>query len=163
MVRRAEERDIPAIEAILLDAVAWLDGCGQSLWARDAVSWARLSQSFTPGDFCLALANGEPAGCMALIDFDPMFWPDLQKGESLFIHKLAVVRACAGKGVSKELLDFAKDEAKRRGIGAVRLDCHQHRQKLRAVYERNGFVCVAEKAVFGKYGTAFYVFDLPVT
>jgi GNAT superfamily N-acetyltransferase len=53
---------------------------------------------------------------MALVDYDPLLWPDIQKGESLFIHKLAVKRRAAGNGVSNFLIRFAKEECKRRNI-----------------------------------------------
>ena len=41
-----------------------------------------------------------PTGCMALIDYDPFFWTDVNKGESLFIHKLAVIKSARKSGVA---------------------------------------------------------------
>jgi len=72
-----------------------------------------------------AYINGNPVGCMAMIDYDPNTWKDIQKGESLFIHRLAVKRVAAGQGVSKALIDYAKTQAIQRDIDAVRLDCRQ--------------------------------------
>lgn len=86
---------------------------------------------------------------MALIDYDPTFWPDMQKGKSLFIHKLTVKRCGAKQGVSKAFIDFAKKQAIKRNINEMRLDAHQFREKVRALYEREGFVCVNEKCLFG--------------
>lgn len=94
---------------------------------------------------------------MALIDYDPTFWPDLRKGESLFIHKLAVKRCAAKKGVSKALIDYAKETAVKKGINTVRLDSHIYRLKVRAMYENEGFICVGEKMLLNKYATAFYM------
>ena len=111
-------------------------------------------------DFCIALKNAQPAACVAVVDYDPHFWPEIAKGESLFLHKLAVKRAFAGKGVSKQLIDYAKDKAIALGINDIRLDCHQNRDKVRALYERQGFVCEGEKILFEKYEAAFYVCHL---
>jgi hypothetical protein len=97
---------------------------------------------------------------MALINHDPVFWPDIPKGESLFIHKLAVKRLAAGKGLSDALITYAKSMCMDRGILELRLDCHSLIPKLRAVYERHGFDCVDEKILHGKYHTAFYVCEV---
>jgi GNAT superfamily N-acetyltransferase len=157
MVKQASEKDIPVIESILLDAVHWMDENGLHQWEERNVRWDSLSKHYAADDFYIAYDNGTPAACMALVDYDPVFWPDIPKGESLFIHKLAVLRKYAGQGYSIELIDFAKEKARQSGICAIRLDCHKNRLKVRAVYERHGFVCVGEKTLFGKYETAFYV------
>lgn len=152
----ATELEIPIIEDILLDAVTWLDGIGQPLWTRESVTWARLSQAFAASDFRIALLDGMPAACMAVVDYDPGLWPDIRQGSSLFIHKLAVKRFAAGRGVSDAMIAHAKSLCMDKGIAALRLDCHALIPKQRAVYERNGFVCVEEKILYGKYHTAFY-------
>jgi GNAT superfamily N-acetyltransferase len=157
MVKQASEKDIPVIESILLDAVHWMDENDLHQWEERNVRWDGLSKHYTADDFCIAYDNNTPAAWMALVDYDPVFWPDIPKGESLYIHKLAVLRKYAGQGYSTELIDFAKEKARQSGIGAIRLDCHKNRPKVRAVYERHGFVCVGEKTLFGKYETAFYV------
>ena len=152
----ARDKDIPVIEDILADAARWLDSIGKPLWREEEVKWERLSRSFVPSDFLIALIDGQPAACMALVDHDPVLWPDVEKGQSLFIHKLAVKRSAAGKGLSDALISYAKKTCAERGIPVLRLDCHSLMPKLRAVYERSGFVCVAEKVLFDKYHTAFY-------
>jgi len=152
----ASEKDIPVIEDILLDTVRWLDSIGKPLWREGQVKWERLSKDFALSDFRIALLDGIPAACAAVVDHDPEFWPDIEKGRSLFIHKLAVKRLAAGKGLSGALIDHAKDMCVDRGIPMLRLDCHALIPKLRAVYERNGFVCVDEKILYEKYHVAFY-------
>jgi len=149
--------DTAIIEDILRDSVRWLDAIGQSMWREDQITWVRLSRDFSISDFRIALLDGVPAACMAVVDHDPVFWPDVKKGRSLFIHKLAVKRFAAGKGLSDALIADAKAMCVDRGIAALRLDCAQDRPKLRTVYERNGFLCVEEKVVFTHYPTAFYL------
>jgi Acetyltransferase (GNAT) family. len=158
MVKQAAECDIPIIEEILLDAVNWLSKSGlQNQWNESSVKWSNLSKSYKINNFYIAYQNGLPAACMALTDFDPTYWPNIPKGESLYLHKVAVKRAIAGKGISKELIDFSKKLALNYCIKAIRLNCNQHRSKLRAVYENQGFICVEEKTFFDKYYTALYV------
>lgn len=156
-IKRATDKDIHIIEEIMTDVVDWLESIGQPQWKRQNVSWSGLSRHFIVEDFFIAAIKNKPVGCMALVDYDPVFWPDIQKGESLFIHKLAIKRCGAKQGVSKAFIDFAKEQAIKRNINEVRLDAHQFREKVRALYEREGFICVNEKCLFGKYHTAFYV------
>lgn len=158
-IRQASKDDIPVIEGILLDAVNWLDSTGNSLWTKEQVTWAGLSRYYSAENFYLAYLDGEAVGCVALVDHDPLLWPDIQKGESLFIHKLAVKRTGAGKGVSKALIDLAKAECKDRNIKHIRLSCHQFHDKVRKIYENEGFVCVDERCLWGKYPTAFYMWE----
>ncbi|MCL2060297.1 MAG: GNAT family N-acetyltransferase [Oscillospiraceae bacterium] len=157
IIKQAQENDIPVIENIMFDVVDFLDSIGQSLWQREWVTWQGLSKNFQINDFYIAYIDNNPVGCMALIDNDPAFWADIEKGKSLFIHKLAVKRCGAKMGVSEALINFAKTQAIRLNINEVRLDTHQFREKVRAIYDRLGFICVEEKCLFGKYHTAFYV------
>jgi len=157
VVRQAIESDIPDIESILSDAVQWMDENELHLWEIEDVKWDSLSKHYAVGDFYIAYSGAAPAACMALIDYDPGFWPDVPKGESLYLHKLAVIRKYADKGFSRELIAFAKAKAISLKIQSLRLDCHRNRDKLRAVYEKQGFVCVEEKTLFGRFETAFYV------
>ncbi len=160
VIKQAEISDISILESIFADVVHWMDDNGLHQWEHEHVKWHELSQYFAPSDFFIAYADNAPSACMALIDHDPYFWPDIPQGESLFLHKVAVKRAFSGMGISKAMIDFAKQKAQTLGIKTLRLDCHQHRHKVRAVYEKQGFVCVEEKTLFGKYDAAFYVCNL---
>ncbi len=156
-IKQADVGDIPVIEEILLDAVAWMADCGlQNQWNESNVKWSVLSKSYKIDDFYIVYQNGQPAACMALTDYDPNYWPEIPKGESLYLHKLTVKRKFAGEGLSKELIDFAKEFAISKGINVIRLNCNQHRQKLRLVYEKQGFICIEEKTLFEKYDIALY-------
>ncbi len=156
MIMQANENDIQTIEHILLSIVHWMDINELPQWKAENVKWENLSKFFEANDFYIAYKNDIPVGCMALIDHDPTFWPDIPKGDSLFIHKLAVLREYAGKGYSKELIDFAKSKAIDMGIKTLRLDSRADKSKVRAIYENQGFVCVEEKDIFGVHATAFY-------
>jgi adenylate kinase family enzyme/GNAT superfamily N-acetyltransferase len=157
IIKQAQENDIPIIEEIMIDVVNFLDSIGQPQWERQNVSWQGLSRYFKVDDFYIASIDNNPVGCFALIDYDPTFWPDIAKGTSLFIHKLAVKRCASKQGISKALINFAKTQAVKLGINEVRLDTHQFRDKVRAIYEHEGFICVGEKCLYEKYHTAFYV------
>ena len=160
-IKRALDSDIPIIESILLDTVNWLNTMGQPLWGADEISWDALSKNYQIGDFYIAYADGTPSGCMAIVDYDPFFWPDLLKGESLIIHKLAVIKTARKTGVADAMIDFFKAQGAERGVKTLRLDTHALRPKLRAFYERHGFVLIKLKVFNNERHTAFYVYTLP--
>ncbi|MCL2079758.1 MAG: GNAT family N-acetyltransferase [Oscillospiraceae bacterium] len=160
-IKQATEADIPVIEGILLDTVNWLNEMGQPLWGAHEVTWDVLSKNYKIGDFHIAYTDGNPAGCMALVDYDPFFWPDAKRGESLFVHKLAVTKATRKSGVADALMDFFKEQGAERGAKMLRLDTHALRPRLRAFYERHGFIFVEVKVFEGDKHTAFYTYTLP--
>ena len=158
-IKQATESDIPIIEDIMNDVITFLDSIGQPQWVKENVTQQGLAKYFTIDNFYIAYIDKIPMGCLAIVDYDPTFWPDIEKGKSLYIHKLAVKRCGAKKGVSKALIDFVKAMSVELGINQVRLDTHQLRPKVRAVYEKQGFVCVDERCLLGRYYTAFYLWE----
>jgi N-acetylglutamate synthase-like GNAT family acetyltransferase len=115
-IQKAKEGDIPILEGILFDTVNWLNEMGQPLWGAEDVIWENLSKNYQIGDFYIAYANNNPSGCMALMDYDPFFWPNAEKGESLFVHKLAVTKTARKSGVADALIRFFKGQGTERGV-----------------------------------------------
>ena len=159
-IKQAQEDDIPILESILLDTVYWLNEMDQPLWRVHEVTWAVLSKKYQIGDFYISYLDGEPSGCMAIIDYDPFFWPDIIKGDSLFIHKLAVKKYARKTGVADALMDFFKAQGITRAAKALRLDTHALRPKLRAFYESHGFVFVTVKTFKNNRHLPFNIFAL---
>lgn len=170
-IKQAQDSDIPVLESILLDTINWLNEINQPLWDENEVSWDRLSGKPRSGDhyisgnykisdFYIAYIDDTPSGCMALIDHDPFFWPDVAKGESLFIHKLAVTNAARKSGVSHALMDCAKKQGTARGLKTIRLDTDASRPKTRTFYEQQGFSFIRTKQM-GPFDVAFYIYTLP--
>ena len=159
VIERASEQDTAIIEDILSDTVAWRNNTDKPMWTAEQITWKRLSSDYCVSDFYIAYINRVPAGCVALTDYAD-YWADIPKGESLFIHKLAVKRFAAAKGVSDALILYAKSMCLDKGLSTLRLGCPQDRPKLRAVYERNSFVFVMERVTYGKYPTAFCRCDI---
>ena len=78
---------------------------------------------------------------MYLHNEDRVFWPDARDGEALYVHRLAVARRFAGRGLSMIMLEWSVREAKRLGRDYLRLDC-EPRAKLLTLYQRAGFTPV---------------------
>lgn len=161
MIRKATSRDVADIEEILKDVVLWMHENGiENLWNEDNIKWKQLSMTYEIGDFYIAFHKDVPVACMAVTDYDSNYWSEIPKGESLYIHKLAVKRIYAGMGISKKLIDFSKNLARKRNIETIRLDCNKLRAKLCKLYEKNEFRYEKEKVVAKNYWVALYVCNL---
>lgn len=145
--------------AILTEAAQWLERRGIPLWSGQEISVERLRPIAERGELYLAFADGDAAGTMILQENDTLFWPDEPAGESLFLHKLAIRRAVAGRGVAASLVAGAAEEARRRGKRYLRLDCDASRPPLHAFYQGAGFTLHSERQM-GHWRAALYQRDL---
>ena len=162
-IRNAEEKDKKIIESIMQNTIAWLEEFEISQWSAQELRWESLSKIFTIQDFHIAYLNGVPAGCMALVDYDHLFWPEVPKGESLFLHKLAVVDWARKSGISRAMIDYFKEQGRVRGVAALQLETDPERPKLRSFYEQHGFQFVKLHAVKTAYRdsvNAYYIYYL---
>jgi GNAT superfamily N-acetyltransferase len=69
-----------------------------------------------------------------------------QKGDALYVGKLAVRPDRQGRGIGRALLQAAGDEARRRGLAALELQTRIELTENHAAFARLGFTKVAESA-----------------
>jgi GNAT superfamily N-acetyltransferase len=132
------------------------------LWSFETLTADALRPAFAAGELFVARRqdNGEAVGAMSLQEEDRIFWPEVPPGEALFLHKLAVRRAAAGCGVSRCMIRWAADEARRRGLRSLRLDCDGTRPALRTFYESAGCTFVDER-LMRSWVAARFVLTIP--
>jgi GNAT superfamily N-acetyltransferase len=137
-IRNAVESDTEEVSSVLQEAAQWLSDQGMPMWKADALGPETIAKEIS--DFHVAEFDRRIAGVIKFQTEDEFFWPDVPGGESAFVHRLAVRRRFAGRGVSTALLDFAVRTAGALGKNYLRLDCATDRSKLRGFYEAYGFV-----------------------
>jgi len=157
-IREARPSDAPMIASVLQEAARWLAKGGRALWSGAEISHERVLQDTSAGLFHVARDGEQIVGVMKFELEDAYFWPEIPRGSSAFIHKLAIRRAWAKKGVSIELLTYARARAQRLGCVCLRLDCVADRHGLRNLYENFGF---ALHSVVQKGTTSFARYELP--
>lgn len=135
---RAGPADTETVSAVLAEAAQWIAGEGMKLWEPEEVAPDAVKEDVAAGMYRLAFSVGEVAGCYRFQTEDEEFWDDVPHTDSAFVHRVAVKREFAGRGVAQAMLDDAKREARALGKRYLRLDCAD-RPKLRRVYEREGF------------------------
>lgn len=122
-VRVACSGDIDEVVRLMHDAAAWMSAKGTPAW-----DVARIDRTFAEtfvlrSELLVASCSDGIVGCCTLSAEDPEFWPDALKGEAAYLHKLAVRRTHAGRGVSSALIEACRHAARTQGCAKLRLDC----------------------------------------
>ncbi|MFG2885063.1 GNAT family N-acetyltransferase [Streptomyces sp. NPDC048297] len=87
------------------------------------------------GDFLVAVLDGRIAGYIRLARPTPL----AANAHVLQIQGLAVAEAARGRGVARDLVRAAADEARRRGARRLTLRVLGHNTPARGLYESEGF------------------------
>jgi GNAT superfamily N-acetyltransferase len=158
-IRSALRGDTDTVIGILEEAVLWLENQGMPMWRTEERDPGQIALDIEAGLFQLVEYEGQPAAIFKFQLEDALFWPDIPQGQSAFVHRLAVRRRYAGKGISSAILLWAASKARAMGRPYLRLDCDAARPRLRAVYERFGFKYHSDRQV-GPIYVARYEFDV---
>jgi len=154
-VERAGIGDLAAVTAILCEASAWAEAHHGELWTAADIAAARVRADIERHEFFLARCDGVAAATIRYQLADDEFWPEAAVGDAAYVHRLAVRRAFAGRGIAQIMLDWAAERARSQGLPRLRLDADLSRPRLRAFYERCGFRAHSE-AYVGPYHVMRY-------
>jgi GNAT superfamily N-acetyltransferase len=150
-VVKAGPADAETASAIMNEAADWLAGRGETLWFPEELTPERLMAPIEAGELHLVQIQGEPMGTVIFQLSDKLYWPDMPEGDSAYIHKIILKRSAAGKGVSRQIIEWAKNKAHDMGMKYLRLDTEAARAKLCSLYESAGFTSHSERQVGRHY------------
>lgn len=154
-IEKVNEEALSLLSELLQTVAKALEHKGQTLWTQESLEPSALTEAYPNADMYLALQDGNAVGGMVIVNDDPHFWPEIPVGESLFIHKLAVLPEAQGSGIASRLLSFAQREAQRQDRRYLRLDCAAERPGLCRFYEGQGFTYVGERTVGSFFAALF--------
>jgi amino-acid N-acetyltransferase len=121
MIRPATIHDVPRIEEIINSHA----GLGKMLFK----SYAQLYEDLR--DFCVYEEKGEVIGCCAVT----IIWADLAE-----VRSLAVDEDHIGRGIGRQMIEWAIDEARRLGIRRLMALTYEQR-----FFEKLGFAVVPKE------------------
>src|SRR5512138_806963 len=127
-IRQASVADTPLIVDTLMEAAAWVERLdGTVMWVEGELQEDRVRAEADAGMFVVAEIDEQIVATMRFQLEDRLFWPDLDGGDSAFVHRLAVKRAFAGRGIAAALLEWAVNRARALRKRYLRLDCDADR------------------------------------
>lgn len=146
--REGTADDLPAIDRLFRDS--FIDTFGHLYSAGDLAAF--LAQ-FTPEAwldeyrnrhwFRLAEADGALVGFLKL---GPLLLPVKPSGPALELRQVYILKNYQGVGIAQALMDWAIDEALRRGAQELYLTVYTDNPRAQRVYERYGFEIVGPYA-----------------
>ena len=136
-VVRATPADVDEVLDLLAEAAAWLRERGLHQWPR-RFPREQIAESVVRGETYLARAGETTVATLALQWADPFFWGE-REPDAGYVHRVAVRRSFAGRGLGEELLEWADEQVRARGRRYLRLDCMAANARLRRYYEELGF------------------------
>lgn len=126
-IRPATVDDISAIERIVEDAYSpYIQRIGATPGPMLDDYPARVAQGLVH----VLLASGDIQALLVLIP----------EPDCLLLDNIAVAPGAQGKGYGRHLLRFAEDEARRRGLAAIRLYTQEKMTENIGIYRRHGYV-----------------------
>lgn len=148
-IRQARPTDLPAVQTLQAEAVAWLAAKGLDQWQpgqprapRDRPG-SHLTESISAGTCWVVEADAKVVATVTVDEHaDPDFWEHDGAGEALYVHRMIVSRSHAGSGLGAVLLAWADELAVRAGRPLLRLDAWRTNTALHSYYQRLGFTKV---------------------
>ncbi|UOZ07560.1 GNAT family N-acetyltransferase [Amycolatopsis sp. WQ 127309] len=145
VIRSGDSGDADILLRFFDEAVEWLVARGSSKqWGTEPWSGVpkrveRVQGMAADPGLRIAMVEGKPAGALIVSeDHDPHV-PAVDERE-LYVRLLITSRRFTGQRVGGRLVEYALDEAKRRGIDLVRVDCWAGGDgDLQRYYESQGF------------------------
>lgn len=131
--------ELEDIAAILTEAADWADAHHGVLWQVGEIARPIIRADIERGEFFVVRADRSAIATFRYQLADAEFWPEAAPGEAAYVHRLAVRRRYAGRGVAAAMLDWAAQRARAQGLEFLRLDADLSRPRLRALYTRCGF------------------------
>jgi GNAT superfamily N-acetyltransferase len=153
-VRRALPTDAAVAAEILDEATAYVAKLGFEQWPVPFPQ-DELAHRIERGELYLVDVDGEPAATLTLLWDDPAFWGE-RPPDAVYLHKLAVRRSFAGRGLGAAIVEWVDEHAASAGRGYVRLDCQREDVGIRSYYERLGFEHRGDMDDDSRFAVALY-------
>jgi GNAT superfamily N-acetyltransferase len=156
----AQKRDHDTIAGLIDTATEWLRTKNTDQWAQPWPSEEehnhRIDQDLIAGKTWIAWQGGLAAATITADSAESPIWPiEARRDPAVYVHRLVVSRAFAGRGLGAALLDWAGLRAKGDyGARWIRVDAWTTNTALHAYYERQGFGFCGLSEAFGFYPSA---------
>ncbi|RSM49596.1 GNAT family N-acetyltransferase [Amycolatopsis balhimycina DSM 5908] len=145
VIRSGDSGDADTLLCFFDEAVEWLVARGSSKqwgtepWSAVPKRVERVKGMAADPGLRIAVVDGEPAGALVVSEEHDRHVPPVDERE-LYIRLLITSRRFTGQRVGGRLVEYALDEARRRGIDLVRVDCWAGGDGgLQRYYESQGF------------------------
>lgn len=153
-IKKATAQDARVVAEILTEAMHYKLKHGDNVWGDQPYAPEEVRKHIAQDVTYLAYENGEPVATFVLTWSDEMVWGD-QPPIAGYVHQLAVKDSHRGRGMGRQLLDWAGQKAAEKGRELLRIDVPPFNEGLKRYYEKLGFEWVKNREVHAPH--AVYV------
>ena len=158
----ARAEDINTIVTLWRNIESWAEESVGRIWHNSEITEQVARFYVEQGE--LYTLTDDPTGCVigtiTLTEIDPCgYWEAFRGVKALYVQRVALHRAHAGRGLGQKLLKFSEQIACSRGRRFLRLDCDSERPELCRIYEEFGFERVGSAPIAG-FDAVLYEKDL---
>jgi len=139
-IRNTLVTDLPFIFDLFDQSVTYQQNRGYPDW-KNYDRAAIISDAENNKQYKLML--GDTTGIVFSVCYaDKLIWREMDKGDSVYLHRIVVNPACKGNKLFGAILNWAIGHAKQNGYRNIRMDTWAANQNIIRYYEGFGFLIV---------------------
>ena len=148
IIRKTTEADLQPLMEIFSEARKTIAALGIDQWQNGYPNEAVLREDMARSQSYLAESDGRVIATFAMLTdgeptYDEIFdgaWRTSGGREGyIALHRVAISVAARGKGISTQIVEYAKERARALGRASVRIDTHEGNAVMRRMLEKHGF------------------------
>lgn len=119
---------------------------------QGAILWPEFQQQLTITEIetgrLFRVVDGDAlAGVFSVAYDDEAIWGERERGEHIYLHRIARATTYPGRGIMRPILEWAWEECRRLARVGLRIDTWASNQALIDFYERQGFHFVGVRRI----------------
>ena len=109
----APSEDLARYIDLMEEITEWLEKRGIKQWRTGSfrLSLNYYAESIKRQEVQLAFLGDELVGTLRVLFHEPIVWPEVVKDDAVYVHSLAVRRACANQRLGLRMLEWAGNRA----------------------------------------------------
>lgn len=166
VAEQAKPSDTGAVMDLLKQTALWLKEQGSTQWNAllEGEDSHGTDQAVQRGDVFIFKHEEQVVGMVMLLqqpsDWDVDLWGDEGHEQAIYVHRLAISRAYAGKQLGRKIMEWVESGITFAGKTRIRLDCIAENSTLNRFYSSLGYEYMGlSESGFSKYEKPFIMVE----
>jgi ribosomal protein S18 acetylase RimI-like enzyme len=165
MIRQGQKEDATRIIEVLSACGTHLRNQGIDQWDENYPSLSQIEIDIRHKELFVIVVHKTIQGCVVLNEvqdkeYFELDWLTDNNENHLVVHRLGIHPDSQGKGLARQLMDFAENLAKDRKYKSIRLDTFSQNTKNQAFYKKRGYKEVGSVFLSYKKDHPYFCYEL---
>jgi ribosomal protein S18 acetylase RimI-like enzyme len=160
----ANTSQLEQIYSLIKDCTTDMISKGIYQWDESYPSKKDISKDIARGELFYIAQNDKFIGVIVITETEDVEYKNVKwltpKGNSVYIHRLAVHPTEQYKGYARELMDFAESYALSMGFSSVRLDTFSQNPRNNKFYKNRGYIQLEDIYIEDQSKHPFHCYEL---